>query len=199
MNDMQTIHEPDYFFVTKSGSQYTVDTKNRTIMNEKLREPLKYISVNYGKWQNSLEFRFENDGYIKPTPVDKAYFVKDNKIKMYNEGQLCDEIIYGRRNIEQDVNYQNPAYNQKFPVKHEPNLIISTRDGNQYYIDTNNKTLTGGKFGNVPERYTGDVAFMKGAPAFFQKIADYSLQSQSQIQCTQGRLSEMKIIYAYDN
>lgn len=168
MDNMQTIHEPDYFFITKSGSQYTVDTKNRTIMNEKLREPLRYISANYGKWQNSLEFRFENDGYIKPTPVDKAYFVKDNKIKMYNEGQLCDEIIYGRRNIEQDVNYQNPAYNQKFPVKHEPNLIISTRDGNQYYIDTNNKTLTGGKFGDVPERHTGDVAFMKGAPAFFQ-------------------------------
>lgn len=112
MDNMQTIHEPDYFFITKSGSQYTVDTKNRTIMNEKLREPLRYISANYGKWQNSLEFRFENDGYIKPTPVDKAYFVKDNKIKMYNEGQLCDEIIYGRRNIDQDVNYQNPAYNQ---------------------------------------------------------------------------------------
>lgn len=168
MDNMQTIHEPDYFFVTKSGSQYTVDTKNRTIMNEKLREPFKYVSVNYGKWQNSLEFRFENGGYIKPTPVDKAYFVKDNKIKMYNEGQLCDEIIYGRRNIEQNVNYQNPAYNQRFPVKHEPNLIISTRDGNQYYIDTNNKTLTGGKFGNVPEHYIGDVAFMKGSPAFFQ-------------------------------
>lgn len=137
-------HNPNFSFITASGSQYFVDTINKTISGGKLGNNIeKYISLNKENPPYYVTFNFEKGGGISPT------------------NPIAQNII---RNTINNMDMDLRILTDGFPG-HNPDVVIQTNDNYVYSIDTHNKTIAGDTFKGI-YRYENTYSINKNERTF---------------------------------